>query len=327
MKVEDLRLDNIKAMSSREIAELTGKRHDNVLRDVGVLNKTYAKVGETKVGLSSYISKQNKKLQEYKLSKAQVLDLLSGYSHKLRLQVIKRITAKEGGVPMNELQAISQSQELTMSSREIADLTGKRHTHVLRDISKMLEGLDLETKPFLGWLKDGKGELRKVYNLPKRECLVLVTGYNVKLRAAIIDRWRELEAKEQTPKVPQTFADALRLAADQQELLEAQKPKVEFYDTVADSSDALSMRDVSKIINRGIGSIQLFKFLRNNKVLMTDNIPYQNYINRGWFKVIEQKYKVKGKINISKKTLVYQKGVAGIIALLDKLHPIKNQED
>lgn len=81
---------------------------------------------------------------------------------------------------------------LTMSSREIAELTGKRHDNVMRDIRVMLAELhgeggvpkfeDTQTHP-------QNGQCYPVFNLPKRETLILVSGYSVQMRARIIDRW------------------------------------------------------------------------------------------------------------------------------------------
>ncbi len=81
-----------------------------------------------------------------------------------------------------------------MSSLEIAELTDKRHADVIRDIEKMMEDLKIDERKFASVYKAGNGEERKCYQLPRRECLILVSGYNIKLRALIIDRWEELEA-------------------------------------------------------------------------------------------------------------------------------------
>ena len=81
---------------------------------------------------------------------------------------------------------------LTMSSLEIAGLTGKRHDHVIRDIRKMLADLGAPSPQFWGKVI-GKGRPMDVANLPQRETLILVSGYSVEMRARIIDRWRELE--------------------------------------------------------------------------------------------------------------------------------------
>lgn len=89
----------------------------------------------------------------------------------------------------------------TMSSREIAKLTGKRHDNVMSDIRIMFESLNIQSPEFLGDYKDSKGRTYSQFNLPKRETLILVSGYNVALRAKIIDRWIELEEKEFNNKV------------------------------------------------------------------------------------------------------------------------------
>lgn len=127
--------------------------------------------------------------------------------------------------------------------------------------------------------------------------------------------------------VPRTFAEALRLAADQQEqiekqqrLISEQKPKVEFFDTVAESKTAVSMNDAAKSLNfNNVGRNKLFDILRTQKVLMSDNMPYQKYVDAGYFRVIEQKWTGKdGMPQISYKTLVYQKGIDYIRKLLEK---------
>jgi hypothetical protein len=80
-----------------------------------------------------------------------------------------------------------------MSSREIAELTGKQHKDVLYDIRKMLDELCLTSADFSADLPDSYGRPQTVFNLPKRECLILVSGYSIAMRAKIIDRWQALE--------------------------------------------------------------------------------------------------------------------------------------
>ena len=101
---------------------------------------------------------------------------------------------------------------------------------------------------------------------------------------------------------------------------EADRPKVEFFDQVADSSDALQMRDVAGVINlHGWGRNSIFELLRKNRILDDRNIPYREYQDQGYFRVIEQKWTDKnGDTHINLKTLVYQRGVDFIRRLIQE---------
>lgn len=124
--------------------------------------------------------------------------------------------------------------------------------------------------------------------------------------------------------IPRTYSEALLLAANQAKQietqtkqLEEQKPKVEFFDQVTDSKDAIDMGSCAKVLNMGIGRNRLFEFLRNEGVLQRTNIPYQKYIDLGYFRTIEQKFsKPDGTNCINIKTVVYQKGMAFIRRIL-----------
>lgn len=94
---------------------------------------------------------------------------------------------------MTNIVNITNSTALTMSSLEIAGLTGKRHDHVVRDVKKMFSDLGDTFPQKWGKVPSGNGRPLEVINLPKRETLILVSGYSTELRARIIDRWMELE--------------------------------------------------------------------------------------------------------------------------------------
>lgn len=106
--------------------------------------------------------------------------------------------------------------DLTMTSREIAELTGKQHKDVLYDIRKMLVELEINSADFSAEYKDSTGRTLPAFNLPKRETLILVSGYSVTMRARIIDRWQELEAHQAKPAPVAALSrmDILRLAMD-----------------------------------------------------------------------------------------------------------------
>ena len=90
------------------------------------------------------------------------------------------------------------------------------------------------------------------------------------------------------------------------------KPKGEFYDAVAGSDTLIDMNQVSKTLNiKGLGRNKLFEFLRSQKILMNDNQPYQQYVDKGYFKLIEVRWTnpKTGDTNITLKTMVFQTGL------------------
>lgn len=98
--------------------------------------------------------------------------------------------------------------------------------------------------------------------------------------------------------------------------LKNQKHKVELYDTIADKDKTFTMSEVAKLINYiGIGRNKLFEILRINEILRANNEPYQQYVDRGWFKIIVTE---KGN-QVVPQTVVYQKGIEKICELLDEL--------
>ena len=89
------------------------------------------------------------------------------------------------------------------------------------------------------------------------------------------------------------------------------KPKADFYDQVTGSKDAIDMASVAKILNiKDVGRNKLFELLRSMGILQHNNQPYQTFVDRGYFRIIEQKYlKPNGDTSINIKTVVYQKGL------------------
>ena len=124
-----------------------------------------------------------------------------------------------------------------------------------------------------------------------------------------------MNQEQMTPE--QIVANALIVANNiieqKNRQIEEMKPKADFFDAVADSKTAISMNDVAKVLDiKGYGRNKIFEFLRNEKILDRNNIPYQRYVDAGWFRVVEQKYNRGSEVVITKRTLVYQKGVDGI---------------
>lgn len=92
--------------------------------------------------------------------------------------------------------------------------------------------------------------------------------------------------------------------------IETMQPKVDFYDQVAGSKDAISIGEVAKVLAiHGIGQNNLFRILREKRILNHENVPMQEYVDRGYFRVLEEKFTHRGEVRIYLKTLVYQRGM------------------
>ena len=141
----------------------------------------------------------------------------------------------------------------TMSSREIAELTGKQHGHVVRDIELLNETLIEESLSIIGesFYTADNGQVYREFLLTQAQTIDLMTGYNRNLRVRINRRWQELEQRVATPvfQIPQTLGEALQLAADQAKQLELAAPKVAHYDKVVDRHTLLTATQVGQKIH------------------------------------------------------------------------------
>ena len=109
---------------------------------------------------------------------------------------------------------------------------------------------------------------------------------------------------------------ATELKEEKQKVAQLQ-PKADFYDTVASSESLLSMADVAKVLDKGIGRNRLFKLLRSRGILQSNNVPYQRFVDKGYFKVVESSYMAGDNAIVSTVTYVKQKGVDYIRKLLE----------
>jgi phage regulator Rha-like protein len=153
---------------------------------------------------------------------------------------------------MNALTTLNTNANLTMSSREIAELTGKEHKNVLADARKMLGELGLAAADFsaTAQVPGPNNSIRtvEVFNLPKDLTITLVSGYNVQMRYAITKRWMELEA-QQAPRLPTTFAEALRLAAELEEQKETLRLENEALKPMAQVGAAVGVRKRTTVLD------------------------------------------------------------------------------
>ena len=229
--------------------------------------------------------------------------------------------------------------QLVLGSRDVAEMVGMRHDHLIRNIDHYIEVIS--TNPKLGSLnffiestyKDKKGETRKCYDITRKGCEMVankLTGEKgILFTAEYVERFNEMEKelKGTTPMLPDFTnpAEAARAWANEyeakQKLLGEVKmltPKAEFFDTVASSESLLSMGEVAKTLNMGLGRNNLFLILRVKGILNFDNVPYQRYINAGYFKLVERAYDVNGNPKVATTTYVSQKGLDYIRKVLLK---------
>lgn len=214
---------------------------------------------------------------------------------------------------MNDRQLdVLQEHKKTITSIEIAELAGREHKSVMRSIREMEEG----------WVKicgckfaltsrevqQPNGGTREVpcYELTKRECLYIATKFNDEARAKLILRWEELETKERTGGfvVPQTFSQALMLAAKQQEQIEEQraalaqqgeeivklsnevmtmKPKATYYDLILNNPSTVTITQIAQ--DYGMSAKKFNQILSDFRIQHKVNkqwILYADNINKGY---------------------------------------------
>ena len=126
---------------------------------------------------------------------------------------------------MNNALASLVSSALTMTSLQIAALTGKEVSNIHRDIRNMLADLDDSVLKDVLETKDSRGYTAS-FSLPKDLTLTLVSGYSAPMRHKIVCRWLELEAQTQAPAKPLTYREAMMLAVERYEQLEAAKEQL-----------------------------------------------------------------------------------------------------
>lgn len=212
-----------------------------------------------------------------------------------------------------------------MSSLVIAEITGKNHADVMRDVRSVLDQAEIGHSKFASSYRNSQNKEQPCFLLPRRECDLVISGYSVKYRLAIIDRWQELESK-QAFQIPSDFAAALRLAADQAETIASQSeqlqiaaPKVEFYDAVAESSTVCQMAVACQVAQLPFGRNLLYQKLRQQGILISGgdrhNLPKQSYIKQGLFTVKEKTipHPDRDEPIVSFTTHVTQKGIDWLI--------------
>ena len=234
---------------------------------------------------------------------------------------------------MNELVMVENNQ-VVVSSRQVAENFGKQHKDVLESIRGILAAENSATKFFRESTFENRGKHYPEYIMNRDGFSLLVMGFTGKeamtWKIRYIQAFNEMEAKirENTLIMPNfnNPAEAARAWAKEYEekqkalaQVTEMKPKAEFYDDVTGSTDTIDIGSVAKVLNiPNMGRNKLFSFLREKKVLNKRNEPYQEYVDKGYFRQIETSWEHNGTTHINLKTVVFQKGVDYIRQLVLK---------
>jgi len=212
---------------------------------------------------------------------------------------------------MTKEEAISIKQwngEVAMSTLRIAEVTGKKHKDVLRDVRKIFAELDLEESKFALLYLSDNNQKTKHYMLPEREFNIVVSGYSLKYRAQLIDELMEYRKgmKKLTP-LEQAHETMKMLEREIQAEKEENRMLEQFIDNTMNGEKMLTFEMTSKLLydryGFNIGRNTLIRLLRDAGIIMpgTPPRPYQRY--SGWFKMVK---KVSPNGNTYDVTLVYE---------------------
>ena len=192
---------------------------------------------------------------------------------------------------MNNL-ILQSSSGATMTSRQIAELVGSRHDKVKQTIERLSKDnqnrLAVIQLPPMGDVKNHLGQTVEEYvfsgDQGERDSYIVVAQLSPEFTAKLVDEWKRLKG---STGIPQTYAEALRLAADQAEQLALAAPKVEFVDRyVTADSGSKGFRQVAKLLN---ANEKYFRaFLSDSKIMYKlggEWMPYQCHADAGRFEV------------------------------------------
>jgi len=162
-----------------------------------------------------------------------------------------------------------------------------------------------------------------LFDLSEKQLIKTPTNFIEALKALVASEEDKLKLKEDKEKLKM-------MNEEKQLLIEEQKPKVDFFDTVAKSVNGIVLNEAAKVLNlvnkngKTLGPNHLFKFLREQGYLRDNNTPYKKYIDRDYFRLIQKEYtKGTGDDAVTKtytQTLIYPKGIEKVRKLLVELN-------
>lgn len=220
-------------------------------------------------------------------------------------------------------------------SLKVAQVFGKEHKNIIRTIRGMLQsGSNLSHEKWFAESTyiDTRGNTQPLFLMTRDGFSLLAMGLTgakaMQFKVGFIEQFNAMEnvvkeVRASSPAVPQTFAEALRLAANQaeqieaqQKQLEAQAPKVLFAQSVETSSSSILIGELAKLMKQNgvdIGEKRLFNWLRENEYLCSFgsryNQPSQKAMDMGLFEMKKTTItKPNGDVMVATTTKVTGKG-------------------
>ena len=193
-------------------------------------------------------------------------------------------------------------------SLKVAQVIGRQHKNVIRSIRDIMMSANLlaNRQTFCeSTYYDSQGKQQPIFLMTKEGFCALVMRWNGEkanqFKMAFIEMLSKIEkafqqVKPQHPAIPQTFAEALRLAAEQaeeierkQKQIEANAPKVQYFDKCIERNGATNFRDTAKLL--GYQQNAFINYLLMSGYIYRDNKhrlrPYAEYVDKGYFEVKE----------------------------------------
>lgn len=231
----------------------------------------------------------------------------------------------------NKLQLIVKNDKIYADSRDVAEMTGKRHADLCRDIERYIntisENAKLRSQDFFtesSYKVDGNNKTYKCYLLTKKGCDMVankMTGEKgILFTATYIDRFYQMETELKAQahdsymiadpvKRALKWAEEQKIRQEQAKKLEEQKPMVVFANAVSTSKSSVLIGELAKIIKQNgvdIGQRRLFQWLRDNGYLMksgsSKNMPTQRAMDMKLFEIKEGSYINGDGVNVTTKT-------------------------
>lgn len=221
---------------------------------------------------------------------------------------------------------LTTTNNLTMSSREIAGLVNTSHDSVLKTVRDYISR-GVVSGNETPYRHEQNKQTYFEFKLCKRDALVVASGYSVELRARIIDRWQELESKDSVE--PMAFLNdpaAMRsvLLSYTEKVLELQ-PKADALDLISNSTDSRCIRDTAKELK--CRPSDLTKYLLDNKWIYRNSrddekagklMAYQHRIDQGVIKHTSVAVESGGQTRLCTNVAITGKGFARLALIFSK---------